>query len=124
MDAQCAIGLATYEVLLSLEQAPGAKMTMGELAGIVILSPSGVTRLVDRLEKQGLVARETNAADKRSFYTVLTPAGRAAREKAWPVFRDGIREHFVAGLSDDEADALTNLLLKFVKKGVGTTVHL
>ena len=124
MDAECCIGLATYEVLLSLEQAPHQRLTMGELAGIVILSPSGVTRLVDRLEKQGLVAREVNPNDKRSFHTVLTEAGLKEREKAWPVFRAGIRESFVAHMSEAEADELTECLLKFVKKGIGAAVHL
>lgn len=123
-EARCEVGLDTYEVLLSLEQAPNHRLTMGELAGTIMLSPSGVTRMVDRLEKLGYVERVSNPQDKRSFYTVVTAAGIRAREEAWPVFRKGIREHFATRLSDQEADALTDLLLKFVKSDVGAKVFL
>lgn len=124
MGEKCEIGLDTYEVLLSLEQAPQRRLTMGGLADIVMLSPSGVTRLVDRLQRDGFLERVCNPSDKRSFYAVLTPMGLAAREKAWPTVQECIREVFASKLSEQEAETLTKLLLKFVKSGVGAKVYL
>lgn len=117
------IGLDVYEVLLALEQSESNRLTMSELADVVLLSPSGVTRLVDRLERSGYVSRECNPADRRSMFAVITPKGLAAREKAWPTFRDGIREEFANHLSDEDAEVLTDLLLKFVSANVGVRVY-
>lgn len=124
MGDACEIGLDTYEVLLSLEQAPQHRLTMGALADTVMLSPSGVTRLVDRLQRDGYLERACNPADKRSFYAVLTPSGLAARKKAWPTVQECIGEAFASKLSEQEAETLTKLLHRFVKSGVGAKVYL
>src|SRR3954453_18755792 len=70
--------LSSYEVLLNLEDAPGKRRRMAELADSVLLSRSGMTRLVDRLEKDGLLRRDTCTDDGRGAYAVLTGKGAAA----------------------------------------------
>ena len=67
--------LSSYEVLLNLEAAPGNRRRMAELADSVLLSRSGMTRLVDRLEKDGLLRRDTCTDDGRGAYAVLTEKG-------------------------------------------------
>ena len=82
------IPLVEYDVLLELQNAPDGKLRMAELAERVVLSRSGLTRLVDRLEKQGYLQREATPLDRRGTQAVLTVAGRAALKAAWPVYAE------------------------------------
>ncbi len=75
---------------------------MTELADKVVLTPSGLTRLVERLEKEGLVRRERTEEDRRGSYTVLTREGKRAFLKAWPTYEQGIREYFIQVLTEEE----------------------
>ena len=79
LDAELAaahnLPLSSYEVLITLESAPGRKRRMAELADSVLLSRSGMTRLVDRLEKDELLVRDTCTDDGRGCYAVLTEKG-------------------------------------------------
>jgi DNA-binding MarR family transcriptional regulator len=102
--------LAWYDLLWGLERSPGERLRMSELADKVVLSRSNVTRLVDRLEEAGLVARERSAEDRRGAYAVLTDAGREMRQRMWPVYQAGIRELFESRLSDAEAQMLGEVL--------------
>src|SRR3954452_22142689 len=77
--------LPWYEVLLWLGQAPDGRMRMGELADSLLLTPSGVTRLVDRMETEGLVHRQQCPNDRRGWNAVITPEGRARLRSAAPV---------------------------------------
>jgi DNA-binding MarR family transcriptional regulator len=95
--------LTWYEVLLRLMGEPQGAMRMQDLARSVLLSKSGVTRVVDRMEAAGLVERQHCAADRRGTYAAITAAGRAAFRKALPVHLTAIRERFGAHLSDEEA---------------------
>src|SRR5436305_12544159 len=95
--------LPWYEVLLWLGQAPDGRMRMGELADSLLLTPSGVTRLVDRMESDGLVARQRCPSDRRGWHAVITPAGRARLRAAAPVHLRGIQRHFASHLSDEQA---------------------
>src|SRR5262245_16656275 len=79
--------LTWYDVLWSLEQAPVQRLRMSELARKVVLSRSNLTRLVDRLEEAGLVARERSGEDRRGAYAVLTEQGRATRRRMWPPYQ-------------------------------------
>lgn len=99
-----------YDVLLTLEKAPGGRLRMSELADAVILSRSGLTRLVDRLEREGLLGREGCPGDKRGSYAVITEAGLAARLAAWPVLQRAMSELFAAHISDEEARVLERAL--------------
>jgi DNA-binding MarR family transcriptional regulator len=102
--------LGWYDVLLELWRAPGGRLRMHELARAVVLSRSGLTRLVDRLEKACLLRREPTPEDGRGSFAVLTDEGARMREKMWPVYAEGIAKHFGAHISDEEAQVLTRAL--------------
>ncbi len=78
-----------------LGDAAGQRLRMGELADRLLLSRSGITRLVDRLERQGLIARERCTDDGRGFFALLTGSGRAMLAAARPDHLAGVRRHFV-----------------------------
>jgi DNA-binding MarR family transcriptional regulator len=98
--------LAWYEVLLFLNMAPEGRLRMGELADNLLLTPSGATRLIDRMEAEGLVNRQRCPSDRRGWHAVITPAGRSRLKAAAPVHVRGVVEHFGSRLSDEEADAI------------------
>ncbi len=110
VEAEGGLAPDWYDVLLALEYAPDNRLRMGELARYVTLSPSGLTRLVDRIEAAGLVERHLCPTDRRAFETVLTPAGRAAREQTWPLYARAVAEGFGERLNDEEAGQLAELL--------------
>ena len=103
-----ALPLAHYEVLLYLDASPSGKLTMSELAQSVLLSQSGVTRLVDRLVRCGLVVREGCAQDRRVMYARLTDEGRETLCEARPTLIDGVRRRFLAHFDDAELDMLAD----------------
>lgn len=117
------ISLDAYDVLLALEESPERRLTMRELAVRAILSPSGVTRLVDRLVEKGWVRREVNERDRRSYFAVLTDNGLQMREKAWPAYCEAIQAEFAQHLTTGEASHLAELLQRFLRPGVGTTIY-
>ncbi len=104
--------LSWYDVLLELSAAPGCRLRMHELARAVVLSRSGLSRLVDRLEKAGLLRRQPDPEDGRGSFAVLTDEGSRMRERMWPVYAKGIAEHFGAHVSDEEAEILSRALGK------------
>ena len=78
LDAAHELPLSSYDVLIYLQSAPDKRLRMAELADSVLLSRSGVTRLVDRLEREGLLVRDTCTSDGRGCFAVLTDAGEDA----------------------------------------------
>ena len=104
------IPLSSYDVLLALWEAPEHRLRMHELAERVILSRSGLSRLVDRLEKEDLLGRERTGSDRRGAYAVLTEKGEAAMRRAWPVYAAGINQHFASRLTESEMLVLTQAL--------------
>jgi DNA-binding MarR family transcriptional regulator len=98
--------LSSYEVLLYLDNAPESRMRMSELAESVLLSRSGVTRLVDRLVAEGLIERAACATDRRGLFASLTDLGRARLREARPTHLAGIRELFLRRFSEPELDEL------------------
>ena len=102
--------LAWYDVLYALYEAPENCLRMHELADAVVLSRSGLTRLVDRLHKAGYVSRAPCPEDRRGQHAVLTAKGRAALKKTWPVYQKSIGEHFASHFSDAEARRIAGLL--------------
>ena len=86
--------LSSYDVLIELYEAPGRRLRMYELAERVVLSRSGLTRLVDRLEAEGLLTRDRSGTDRRGAYAVITEQGIAAMRQAWPVYARGDYEVF------------------------------
>lgn len=114
LQAERGLPLAWYDVLFQLSLVPGGERRMQELAGAVLLSKSGVTRLVARMEQAGLVERRPCPTDLRGTIAALTPVGRTALRRARPIHLRGIREHFAAYLSDDEAQAFCSAFGKIL----------
>src|SRR4051794_39178599 len=102
LTAEHELPLSSYEVLITLESAPGHKRRMAELADSVLLSRSGMTRLVDRLEREQLLARDTCTADGRGCFAVLTPKGAELLARARPTHLEGGRERFLAHFWEGE----------------------
>jgi DNA-binding MarR family transcriptional regulator len=102
--------LTWYDVLVQLAEAPEDRLRMQELADAVLLSKSGVTRLVDRMERAGLVERTRCADDRRGTFATLTGAGRSRLRAAAPTHLAGVHAHFATHLDDEEAATLARLL--------------
>ena len=100
------LSLSSYEVLLLLSKAPDNSLRMGNLADQLLLSRSGLTRLVDRLVARGLVERHTCSDDRRGTYARLTDAGMTKFREARPTNLAAIRDQFVSKLGDDDLDNL------------------
>ena len=92
LEAQ-GLNLSEYSVLMNLSEQPDWSMRMSELANAVSISVSGLTRVIERLNRQGLVERVRADTDRRGQLAVLTPAGMARLEKAYPTHLAGVREH-------------------------------
>lgn len=109
LEAEVGLPLTWYDVLVNLNGA-GGRLRMQELAAAVLLSRSGVTRLVDRMESAGLVRREPVECDRRGLMAVLTDAGHARLREAAPVHLAGVERHFGSLVTDDEAEVLRTVL--------------
>lgn len=114
LEAEGLISLADYDVLLNLASASGGKLRMSELADNVLLSRSGMTRRIDRLEGAGFVRRDECAADRRGSFASITPEGLARVRSAGPTHLRGIEEHFLAKLTADELNAIRSALEKII----------
>jgi DNA-binding MarR family transcriptional regulator len=101
--------LSSYEVLLFLNDAPEGKLRMSELADGVLLSRSGLTRLVDRLERAGLIERERCTDDARGWFAIITPQGRELFADARETHLAGVRDRFLVHFSRDELRELGRL---------------
>jgi DNA-binding MarR family transcriptional regulator len=107
-----------YEVLLRLSRAPDHRLRRVDLAEQVLLSPSGITRLLDGLERAGLVERASCSSDRRVVYAVLTDAGLEKLEAASVTHRVQVQEHFAARLDDEQLVAVAGLLSQLAGQGV------
>lgn len=106
------VPIAQYDVLLELNAAPGRRLRMQQLSDRVVLSRSRVSRVVDEMERAGLVRREPDPDDRRGSFAVVTDEGRAALRKAAPVYLQGIDEEFLAHLTVGERTTLERSLTK------------
>jgi DNA-binding MarR family transcriptional regulator len=106
LEAAHGIPLSSYEVLIFLHAAPEQKLRMAELADRVLLSRSGMTRLIDRLERDGLVARKQCPADGRGAFAALTEEGARFLEAARPTHLNGIRERFLSHFEIEELELM------------------
>jgi DNA-binding MarR family transcriptional regulator len=112
--AEQRLPLASYDVLVQLVEAPDHRMRMTELAERVLLSRSGVTRLVDRLERDGLVRREACDTDARGLFAVLTDAGYDRLRTAAGTHLRGVETYVIGRLSSEELSQLGRLLDKLL----------
>lgn len=106
LDDAHGLPLTSYEVLIQLADAPERKMRMCDLADSVLLSRSGMSRLVDRLEREGLICRAACTNDARGAFACITADGLALLDQARPTHVAGIRRRFLAQFSEDELRVL------------------
>jgi DNA-binding MarR family transcriptional regulator len=111
LEHQAGLPLRWYDVLVQLEESPDG-IPMSELAGRILHSKSGFTRLVDKMEVAGLVRRVRPEHDRRSILIFLTDTGTATMQHARRYHRDGIERHFSQHLTDTEIKVLTRALEK------------
>jgi len=114
------VDLPAYDVLVQLTNAPDNRLRMADLADAVLISRSGLTRMIDRMQREGLVARERDPNDKRGLYTVLTAAGRAALRNASLVHLHGVAELVLDKLSAEELSQLEALMTRLDVSTSGT----
>ena len=96
--------LSWYDLLWALYSSPGRALRVNELAREVVLSPTAMSRFVDRAEAAGYVRREADPDDRRALQVVLTDAGLDLLRRMWPVYERGIAEHFAAHLDRPAAE--------------------
>jgi MarR family transcriptional regulator, 2-MHQ and catechol-resistance regulon repressor len=99
-----------FEVLMRLARSPGNRLRMTDLAGQTSLSTSGVTRVVDRMDRDGLVRREACPSDRRSSYAVITPDGRRRLDEVLPGHLALVQQWFVGQLTPAQLDNLLDAL--------------
>jgi DNA-binding MarR family transcriptional regulator len=102
--AEQRLSLAAYDVLVQLAELPDFRLRMTELADAILLSRSGVTRLVERLERAGLVSRERADGDGRGVVAVLTPVGLERLRAASGTHLTGVARHFAESFCDGELE--------------------
>jgi len=100
------ISVRAFDVLITLFNAPDQRLRMSELAERVMLSPSGLTRLVERLERERLVERQSDPADARSAHAALTDPGRGRLDEARTTHNAVIRARFTDRLDIAELRAV------------------
>jgi DNA-binding MarR family transcriptional regulator len=115
LDAEGLPPLTWYDVLGALRDAPDGRLRQVELAEQVLISNSGLSRLLDRIEAGGLVERLTCASDRRAFFVALTDAGREMLELMWPVYARGIADDFLPALGENPCEIRATL------ETIGTT---
>ncbi len=117
LDADLLIGqgmsLSDYTALMHLSETPGRSLRMSDLASACALSLSGMSRVVSRLEAQGLVERERASCDGRGLNAVLTDAGLDRLRRAWPTHLASVRRHMIGHLNKLDLPAVTAALQRF-----------
>ena len=110
-DAEPGLSNQSFDVLIRLARSPGSELRMSELAAQASLTPSGLTRSVDRLQEQGLVARRVCPEDRRGAFAVLTPEGQELMDRAIPEHLAHIDE-VLSDLFTADEEATLSLLLR------------
>ena len=105
-----AVPLTWFDVLAAVDAAPGRRVRLRDLADAVLLTRAGLTRVLDRVEAEGLVRRESCPSDGRGSEAVLTDAGRDALQRSRPVYRRTLQDRFAAHLPPAAAAALADAL--------------
>jgi len=107
------LSLSGFEVLWRVAASDHGRLRMSELADLVMLSPSGLSRLVDRLEAEGMIDRVACPEDGRAINATITEAGRRKLEAAQPTHVEGIRRTFLAHFDEDEIERLAVYWARF-----------
>jgi DNA-binding MarR family transcriptional regulator len=104
------LSLVEFEVLMRLARSPGQRLRMTDLAAQTSLSTSGVTRVVDRMDRGGMVRREACPSDRRSSYAVITAQGLARLDDTLPGQLDLLQQWFVGQLEPGQLDTMLQAL--------------
>jgi DNA-binding MarR family transcriptional regulator len=115
LQAGAGVSLAEHEVLVRLATAPGKRLRMLDLATLLLVSKSGITRLVDRLTREGWVRRELSDLDRRFVYAALTERGHAKVRASVPVFAEAVRDVFLRHVSEQDVADLRRILRKLLE---------
>ncbi len=110
LEADFGMAHQTFEVLLRLARSPEQRLRLSDLAAQVTMSASGLSRAVDRLERDGLVARVDCPTDRRSVYAALTDAGRHRVDELLPAHLEHLEEEFTSPLDASERADLERIL--------------
>ncbi|MFL6623084.1 MAG: MarR family winged helix-turn-helix transcriptional regulator [Sulfurifustaceae bacterium] len=108
--------LGWYDVLIELNRADDGRLRQFEVGDKVLLSKYNVSRLLDRLEQEGLVRREACKEDRRGAHVAITREGKALLKKMWPVYERAITEYFARHLSEGETAQLAELMQRLIVK--------
>lgn len=122
LDEEEGLPLTWYDVLVQLSEADDRRLRMHELAGQVLVSQSGLTRLVDRMEDAGLIERVRCAEDGRGLFAALTDRGLETLRRAYPGHLRGVRTWFADLLTDEEAAFLSDVLERIAENACGEAV--
>ncbi len=101
---------AWYDALWGLESGPDGSRRMSELADVMAIERYNLTRLVDRLEAEGLVTRSRASDDGRGAYAVITESGRVLRKKMWQVYEGAVDELFLAQFDSEQQQVFSDAL--------------
>ena len=115
LQAECELSLAENETLARLAHSPEGRLRMADVANLMLVSKSGVTRLIDRLEGAGLATRALCSTDRRVTYAAITPAGREALDRSRPVMAEALETAFSRHLADADVRALRRALRKVLE---------
>lgn len=106
--------LGWYDILLELRRSEGGRLRPLEIEGRLLIAQHNVSRLIDRLEKGGYVARQPCEEDGRGQIVAITEEGRGLLNRMWPAYRAAIQKHVAAKLDDGEAASLADLLARLM----------
>lgn len=110
LETDSGLPVSWFEVLVRVSRSPDQRLRMSELATQVLLSTSGLTRLVDRLDDAGLIRREACPSDRRGAFAVLTEEGRQTLEKAMPAHLESLGRHLVDPLGPEGMASFEGLM--------------
>lgn len=116
LQAAHGIPLPWFDVLAALAESEDQRCRMQELAQAVLISKSGLTRLVDRMQRAGLVTREACAEDRRGTYAALTDEGRRVLDECSTTYVLGATEHFSDLLDEAEAATIADVMARIADK--------
>lgn len=114
------LSLAENLVLCQVAMAPEERLRMVEIAGVLNVAKSAITKTVDRLEDRGWLARHRDAEDRRTVYATLTPAGAEVFRRAQPAFAEAVSSQLRGPLTPAEVNQLRRLLAKLMREGART----
>jgi DNA-binding MarR family transcriptional regulator len=117
------LNVTEYSVLFNLSEAPDHSLRMGDLANYVSITVSGLTRVIDRLSRQGLVERRRDESDGRGQVAMLTATGLQRLEQAWPTHLASVRRHVMDHLSDLDLVAFAKAMEAVASEELGPPVR-